>query len=121
MLLLAVRIAAAHCEKTEMRIAAAEVPFHQIADPGVERAVGRPKALVVDSEEVFEVVLDDVLEIIGRRTRRVAGAARRGEDGHRRGRRRATGRAGERAGQGGTEQGAGGTAGGRREDGGRLQ
>jgi hypothetical protein len=82
-LLLAVRIAAAHSEKTEMRIAAAEVRFHQIADPGVERAVGAGVALVVDSEELFEVVLDDVLEVVRRGARRVGGAARRGEDGHR--------------------------------------
>ena len=66
-----------------MRVATADVRFHEIAHPGVERAVGPGEALVVDSEELLDVLFEDVLEPVGVGTGRVAaGAAWRGEDGH---------------------------------------
>ena len=98
----------------------APIPSCNGQNPGVHRAVGRTKALVVDSEELFQVLFDDLFEVVRRGTRRVASAARRGEDGHGRAGRRAAGRRQEGA-QGASEKMAGGASGGRREDSGRLK
>ncbi len=87
--------------EAKVRIAAAQESLEKISDSGVAGTIGSSVAFVVDSEQFFEVLIDDVLELVGGRARRVAGAARRGEDGHETGRRFPL--AGER-GQGGAER-----------------
>ena len=49
-----IRVTAAQSEKPEVRVATADVCLHQIAHPGVERAVGPGEALVVDSASFLD-------------------------------------------------------------------
>jgi hypothetical protein len=60
----AVWIHTAQAQKTETRIPAAEELLEEALDAGMEGAVGRAQALVVDLEELIEVVLDDLLEVV---------------------------------------------------------
>ena len=48
-----------------MQIAAAHIRFEEIPDPRVHGTIGGPESVIVDVEELFEVLLDDLLERIG--------------------------------------------------------
>ena len=65
MLLFAVWINALQPREAEVRIAAAQVLPEEVFDPGVERSVLGAEALIVDTEELVEVLLDEVFEIVG--------------------------------------------------------
>ena len=64
-----------------MWVATASEPLQEILDPWVERSVVGTKTLVVHAKQLLEMVLDNLLERVGRTAGAVArgGKCRQGE------------------------------------------
>ena len=64
-----------------MEVTATEEGFEQVLDPGVEGTVGLAEPVVPDAEELLHGVLDDLLEVVGRRSGAVPGEGGEGGRG----------------------------------------
>jgi len=100
-------IGTTHPEKPEVKVTTARERLEELPDARVERSVGREEALVVDLEHLFNMIFDDLLERIRRRSRSVARTGIRGGRGHESGRRREAASATTRCRRWGRRQAAG--------------
>lgn len=58
-------------KKTEMKIATTKEPLKEVFDSGMKRPIGLEKPLIVNFDKFLKMVLDNLLEIVGRSTRTI--------------------------------------------------